>query len=221
MAFRGGRPEMSAAAAALMSVMRRERALAVVRARHIADPCGLAEALRAGGLTTVEFTLTTDNALEAIAQTADGQSLVGAGTVLDAAGADRAVAAGASFLVTPMVAEDVAERAHAADVPLICGALSPTEVHRARELGAFAVKVFPASLGGPQYLRDLRGPFPDVPFVPSGGVRPEDAAGFLAAGALAVSVGGSVVPADLVEAAGHEAIVERTAQLMLAIHRSE
>jgi 2-dehydro-3-deoxyphosphogluconate aldolase/(4S)-4-hydroxy-2-oxoglutarate aldolase len=198
--------------------LEQDRALCVVRAARIPDPAGLARALAGAGIRLVEFTFTTPDVLDAIAAAADepGAS-VGAGTVLTAAQARDAVAAGARFLLTPDVRAEVAATAHAAGVPLIMGALTPTEIGRAVDLGAAAVKIFPAGLGGPGYLRDVHGPFPEVRLVPTGGVNNENARTFLDAGAFAVGAGTSVVPPALVERGEHEAIAERAAAFVKAL----
>ncbi len=130
--------------------------------------------------------------------------MVGAGTVLSADQARAALAAGARFLVTPGLPPEAAEivaEGHAAGAAVVLGALTPTEVLTATTLGADAVKIFPARAVGPRYFSDLRGPFPEVALIPSGGVDEDNAAEFLRAGAIAVTAGTSVVqPADVDEA---------------------
>ncbi|MBB2967445.1 bifunctional 4-hydroxy-2-oxoglutarate aldolase/2-dehydro-3-deoxy-phosphogluconate aldolase [Leifsonia aquatica] len=195
----------------LLDTLRHDRALAVVRAPRIDDPAGLCRALAAGGIRTVEFTFTTPGVEDVIAEAAAGEhdALVGAGTVTDARTAEAAIAAGARFLVTPGLSESAAAVAREAGVPILLGALSPTEVMRAVELGAAAVKVFPASLVGPRYLRDLGGPFPGTAFVPSGGLDAGNARAWMEAGALAVTAGSSVVSAADIAAASWAAVTER------------
>lgn len=171
----------------------------MVRAPHVPDPVALAETLLAAGLPILEITLTTTGAESFIRACARLPGvLVGAGTVRTAADAARAADAGASFLVSPGVSEQVAEAAADRGLPLVMGALTPTEVGRADDLGAAAVKIFPASALGPRYLSDLLGPFPGLRLVPSGGVNAENAAEFLHAGAFAVTAGTSVIrPLDV------------------------
>lgn len=196
-----------AAAGALRALLADRRVVAVVRATEIPDPAGLCEALMAGGIGVVELTFSTPGVEAHLARAAahpavaDGRLVVGAGTVLDADQARAAIDAGAAFLVTPGVGratEEVARVAAEAGVPTILGAFTPSEVMVALELGSEVVKVFPASLGGPRLIKDLRGPFPDVPLVPSGGVTAANAQEFLDAGALAVCAGTGVVPPDAV-----------------------
>jgi 2-dehydro-3-deoxyphosphogluconate aldolase / (4S)-4-hydroxy-2-oxoglutarate aldolase len=193
----------SAAPGTLRRVLAEQAVVAVVRAPRIADAAGLCDALRRGGIGVIELTFTTagieDDLAAAVryAASADGAGVVvGAGTVTQPDQARAAVDAGASFLVTPGVGPGVPEVARIATdagVPLMLGAFTPSEVMLAVDLGAEVVKVFPASLGGPRLIADLRGPFPDVPLVPSGGVTAANAREFLEAGALAVSAGTGVV----------------------------
>lgn len=204
----------------LLEMLRQDRALAVIRAPRIDDPVALCRALAAGGIRAVEFTFTTPGVERIIAEAvADPDAIIGAGTVTDESAARAAIDAGARFLVTPGLHAGAGSVAREAGVPLLLGALSPTEVMRAVELGADAVKIFPASFVGPGYLRDLRGPFPDVPFVPSGGLDATVAGAWTAAGALAVTAGSSVVSASDIEAGAWDAVTER-ARAFVAAARS-
>ena len=202
-----------------VEVIREDRALAVVRADAVADAGALAGTLAGAGLRAVEFTFTTPDCLrllEDAARTADRDgAVVGAGTVLTRTQAQAAVSAGARFLVTPCLRHEVAGVAAEQGITLFMGALSPTEVLQAHEAGAAAVKVFPAGRLGPVYLKDLRGPFPEVDLLPSGGVTEQNAADFLRAGAVAVCAGSGVVPAAEV-AAGDWAGIERRARSFVA-----
>ncbi|MBR7837029.1 bifunctional 4-hydroxy-2-oxoglutarate aldolase/2-dehydro-3-deoxy-phosphogluconate aldolase [Actinospica durhamensis] len=185
-----------------------DRVLAVVRAPRVPDPAALCAALADGGIRTVEFTFTTPGVADVLAQAAAARrpgTHLGAGTVLTADQAAAAIDAGAEFLVTPALRPEVAKVAARAGIPVLMGALTPTEVLTAVELGAAAVKIFPAATFGPRYLKDLRGPFPDARLVPSGGVNAGNARAFLELGAFAVCCGTDVVPPDLVAAGGAEA----------------
>lgn len=208
----------------LLDVLRDDRALTVVRAPRIHDPAALCRALAGGGIRTVEFTFTTPGVerilAEAVAAAGEHGAFVGAGTVTDEAKAEAAIAAGARFIVTPGLHDGVAAVCREARVPFLLGALSPTEVMRAVEAGAAAVKIFPASLVGPGYLKDLRGPFPHTAFVPSGGLHADNASEWMAAGALAVTAGSSVVSAAAVEAGEWDAISARAAEFRSAAHPS-
>ena len=203
--------------AAALSTIAADRVLAVVRAPRIPDPAELCAALASGGIRAVEFTYTTPNLPEVLAAATaariPGQH-VGAGTVVTADQARAAIDAGAEFLVTPAVRPEVAEVATRHNVPVFLGALTPTEVLQAMDLGAAAVKIFPASALGPRYLKDLRGPFPDVRLVPSGGVSSANARDFLAHGAFAVCCGTEVVPPATVADGGHEEIARLAARFV-------
>ncbi|MFF7995275.1 bifunctional 4-hydroxy-2-oxoglutarate aldolase/2-dehydro-3-deoxy-phosphogluconate aldolase [Kitasatospora xanthocidica] len=198
-----------------LSALRDDRVIAVVRAPRIPDAAALCAALAAGGITWTEFTYTTPEVTTHLRRAARAGHRVGVGTVLTAEQAERGVAAGASFLVTPGCRPEVAEAAGAAGVPVVLGALTPTEVARAVDLGAAAVKIFPARAFGPGYFKDLRGPYPDVPLVASGGVNAGNAAEFLGQGALAVCAGTDVVAPEAV-AAGDWAEITRRARAFTA-----
>ena len=196
-----------------------DRAVTVVRAPQPYDVDSLVTALAAGGLRAVELTLTTPGILARLAgANSGGGAVVGVGTVLTAKDAEAAIDAGAQFLVTPAVRQGVADAAAAHDIPVIMGALTPTEVMAAIDLGAAAVKIFPARATGPDYLRDLHGPYPGVPLIPSGGINAENAAAYLAAGAIAVTAGTDVVAPDLVAAADWTAITDRATSFVSAIN---
>ncbi len=154
--------------------------------------CAVEASMRAG-ISVAEITLTTPKALDIIAQLAErykDELLVGAGTVLDPESCRAAILAGAEFIVSPSVNPRMIEMARRYGKICMPGALTPTEVLTAWEAGADLVKVFPCGLvGGPRYIRQLRGPFPQIRFVPSQGVEVENVAEFIAAGAVAVGVG--------------------------------
>ena len=184
-----------------LSTILEDRALSVVRAPHISDPAALADALARGGIRAMELTFTTPNVLELRRAASASGAVVGAGTVLTADQARQAVDAGARFVVTPGLRPDVAAIVVDAGIPLMMGALTPSEVMTALDLGADAVKIFPARAVGPAYFKDLLGPFPGAQLVPSGGVNAGNAAQFLASGAVAVTAGTDVVsPASVAEA---------------------
>ncbi|MEU1285652.1 bifunctional 4-hydroxy-2-oxoglutarate aldolase/2-dehydro-3-deoxy-phosphogluconate aldolase [Kitasatospora sp. NPDC005856] len=171
------------------------RTLAIVRGADREAALRTVITLAEEGFTAAEVSLTTADALWVIEQARrelGPGTLLGAGTVLTAADADRAALAGADFLVTPGLGNGL-RQAPALGLPVLAGALTPSEVITAMEFGASAVKLFPASLGGPGYLKALRDPFPTVPFVPVGGIDAQAALAHLAAGAVAVGVGSPLV----------------------------
>jgi 2-dehydro-3-deoxyphosphogluconate aldolase/(4S)-4-hydroxy-2-oxoglutarate aldolase len=202
-----------------LSTIAADRILAVVRAPRIPDPAELCAALASGGIRAVEFTYTTPGLPEVLAAAAAGKKPgqhIGAGTVVTAEQAHAAIDAGAQFLVTPAVRPEVATVAARHGIPVFLGALTPTEVLQAMDLGAAAVKIFPASAVGPRYLKDLRGPFPDAKLVPSGGVSSANARDFLDQGAFAVCCGTEVVPPAVVADAGHDEIARLAERFVTA-----
>lgn len=209
---------MTDATTGILDALAADRVLCIVRANQVADPVAVAGALAGAGIRLVEFTFTIPGVLDVIEAAADAPgSIIGAGTVLTAAHARDAVSAGARFLVTPDVRPEVASAALAAGVPVFMGALTPTELSRAFNLGAAAAKVFPARIGGPSYVRDLLGPFPEARLIPTGGVNAANARTFLEAGALAVGAGTDVVRPDLVVQGDHAAIGERARAFIEAL----
>jgi 2-dehydro-3-deoxyphosphogluconate aldolase/(4S)-4-hydroxy-2-oxoglutarate aldolase len=177
------------------------RIVAIVRLERYDRAVELARALLAGGISAIEFTLTGAGAHDAIgaARAALGDHVqVGVGSVLTAQAADAAIDAGAQFVVTPTLRLEVIAACGARGVPVLCGAFTPTEALTAHEAGADMVKIFPARLGGPQYIRDLLAPLPFLKLAPTGGIGPENARAYLDAGAAAVGVGGNLVSAAAV-----------------------
>lgn len=174
----------------------------IIRAPSAEVVLPVAEALLLAGLPIVEITMTVPNALDAIGKVAKrlaGKMLVGAGTVTDAETARRAVGQGAAFLVTPCLVREVIEAAHEADAAVLPGALTPGEVFEAFRAGGDMVKIFPVQSlggGGAAYLRALRGPFPDIPLVPTGGVTLKNIGELFRAGAAAVGVGAELISRD-------------------------
>jgi 2-dehydro-3-deoxyphosphogluconate aldolase / (4S)-4-hydroxy-2-oxoglutarate aldolase len=198
-----------------MDVIRADRVLTVVRAPRIPDAKALAEALAGAGIRAVELTFTTPGILDALAAAvAAERAVVGAGTVLTAEQAEQAIGSGARFLVTPGLRPGVAHAAARHDIPVVMGAFTPSEVMAALDMGAAAVKIFPARALGPGYLKDLRGPFPDAELIPSGGVNAGNAAEFLAHGAVAVTAGTDVVAPTDVAAGRWSDIASRAASFV-------
>jgi 2-dehydro-3-deoxyphosphogluconate aldolase/(4S)-4-hydroxy-2-oxoglutarate aldolase len=170
--------------------------IAVVRAQKAIQVPSLAEALVAGGVTAIEITMTTPNALGAIqvaSQQLGPRALIGVGTVLDVATCQAAIAAGAEFVVSPICRTELVAAAHAADRPVMLGAYTPTEAQLVHESGADFVKLFPAEGLGPGYVKALRGPLPHLRIVPTGGVDLQTVGPFLQAGCAALGVGSALV----------------------------
>lgn len=198
-----------------------KKVVAVVRLENYNRAVDVARALAAGGVNVLEFTLTGQGATDAVTATrkALGDSVcVGVGTVLSAEQAEVAIDAGAEFLVTPAVRKQVIAVSVKRQTLVLCGGMTPTELLEAHEAGAEMVKVFPAQLGGPKFIKDVLAPMPFLKMVPTGGVSPENARDYLAAGAVAVGIGGNLVSNKLVAAEAFEQITATAKACMDAIH---
>ena len=171
-----------------------------------------------GGARSIEVTMTVPSALGIIESLRGQDAMIGAGTVLTRQDALAAVAAGARYLVAPDTNPEVLAVGAEAGVPVVPGALTPTEIRQAAGLGAAAIKVFPVdALGGPEYIRSLRGPLPDVPFVVSGGVTTPQAAQYFAAGVRSVCMGREFLDAAEIAARDIDAIAARAARVLSAV----
>ena len=182
----------------LQSIVDEAPIIAIVR-RPKVDPGRCIEHLFQAGIRLVEITMDTPDAVQILNSQLPRvpvNALLGAGTVTDEARAEAALAAGAAFIVTPNVELDVIRMVRSHGIPVMPGALTPTEIWTAVKAGADFVKVFPASAVGPGYFRELRGPFERVPFMASGGVNLENAAEFIKFGVDALGLGGALVPKD-------------------------
>ena len=170
--------------------------VAILRAPSGEQLVKVAHALYEGGIDVVEVTFTVPGVLEILStvrRELGDRVLLGAGTVLDTESARAAILAGAEFIVSPAVNRDVIELCHRYDKLVMPGALTPTEVLSAWDAGADVVKIFPADVGGPSYLKALRGPFPQIRMMPAGGVNLETLADFMKAGACTVGLGSALV----------------------------
>ena len=193
-------------------------AIAVVRLDDAKSAVFAADAVHAGGVSAIEVTLTTPGAVDVIRELSGREGmLVGAGSVLDAASARDALAAGARYLVSPVFLPELVEIGHAADVPVLPGAFTPTEMLAAHRAGADAVKVFPSDALGPAYIRGVLGPMPFLHLVPTGGITPQNLGDWLRAGAAAVGLGGALVDPRRVAAGDFTALVERARQVVHAV----
>ncbi|HUK24877.1 MAG TPA: bifunctional 4-hydroxy-2-oxoglutarate aldolase/2-dehydro-3-deoxy-phosphogluconate aldolase [Terriglobales bacterium] len=192
----------------------------VIRASSSAQALQAAEAVCAGGITVVEITMTVPGAIETIAYLAKAVGkdvLAGAGTVLDAETAQRCLDAGAEFIVSPGFDLPTVQLANRLGKLMMAGALTPTEVISAWRAGSDLVKIFPCSaVGGAKYIKALKGPLPQIPMVPTGGVNLSTAAEFLQAGAEALGVGGELISAAALNA-GDIASITQTAREFIEI----
>lgn len=185
--------------------------VAVLRAAHAREYGPVIESLVAGGIRSIELTLSTAgvfDCLPSLARRFGANVEIGVGTITTAAEAEQALDSGAGFLVTPITDAGVISAAVARGVPVYPGGLTPTELFSGWSAGATAVKVFPASTVGPGYISQLRGPFPGIEVIPSGGVSIDDAAAWISAGAIAVSLGGPLI-GDAFQGGSRPALVER------------
>ena len=193
------------------ALLRSNPVIAVLRASAPEDDDAVIEVLVENGVRSIELTLSTPGTLEhlpGLVARVGSAAEIGIGTVTSTAQAQRAIAGGAAYLVTPVVRPEVIAVAVDAGVPIYPGGLTPTELFTAWEAGASAVKVFPAETVGPQFGGHLRGPFPDIEFVPSDGVALDDIESWLRAGAVAVSLGGPLV-GDALKGGSLDALAER------------
>jgi 2-dehydro-3-deoxyphosphogluconate aldolase/(4S)-4-hydroxy-2-oxoglutarate aldolase len=203
-----------------LETVRKIETLGAVAVLRLPDPArveAVVGALAAGGIRAIELTMTMRGALDALATLAASEDgvLIGAGSVLDAETARMTIVAGARFVVAPVFSPSLVEMCHRYDVAAIPGALTPTEILAAWQAGADLVKVFPAS--GPDYLKNLRGPLPQVRLMPTGGVSAENVGAYLAAGAVAVGVGGALVDKNAIARGDLAALTQEARRLVEAI----
>jgi 2-dehydro-3-deoxyphosphogluconate aldolase / (4S)-4-hydroxy-2-oxoglutarate aldolase len=196
----------------------------VVRAASAAEARLAAQAVCEGGIPIVEITMTVPGAIDVIRElreSAPASVLIGAGTVLDAETARRCLDAGAQFLVSPGLNVPTVEFAARSGILMLAGALTPTEVITAWNAGSDFVKVFPCGqVGGAKYIKALKGPLPQIPLVPTGGVNLNTAAEFIEAGAAALGIGGELVQADALKSGKAEVIVENARKFVAIVKQA-
>jgi 2-dehydro-3-deoxyphosphogluconate aldolase/(4S)-4-hydroxy-2-oxoglutarate aldolase len=202
--------------------IRKTAFFAVIRADDPAQLIDVGQALKAGGCDLIEVTMTTPGALDVIDQSVAelGEDvLIGAGSVLDAETARAAILSGAEYIVSPITDYDMIEMAHRYDKPAVPGAYTPTEAFNAYKAGADFVKILPASVGGPKYIKSIKAPLPQLSLVPTGGVNLDTIVDFLQAGADACGVGSALVKKDAL-AAGNMDEIQKTAAAFMDKVRS-
>ena len=193
--------------------------IAVVRAKSAAQAGAMAGALIAGGILAVEITLTTPDAAAAIREANrrfGAEALIGAGTVLDGESCRAVLAAGAQFVVSPILRPELVPLAHALGKPVMLGAYTPTEAQLAHEAGADFIKIFPADALGPGYVKALHGPLPHLRVVPTGGVDLANVAEFLRSGCAAVGVGSSLTTPQILHNDNWPELTRRAAAFVKA-----
>lgn len=193
--------------------------VAVVRLTDAGAGREVANALIDGGVTAIEITMTVPRAVDLIAELSRAlpQALIGAGTVTDPETARLVIEAGAKFVVSPVFRPRMIEACHERDIAVMPGCFSPTEILAAWDLGADIVKMFPATSLGPGFIKDLRGPFPSLKLMPTGGVSRDNAADWIRAGAVAIGVGTAIVEAKAVETRNFGAITANAQAFVNAV----
>ena len=194
--------------------------LAVIRGPSLEVTLETVDALIEGGVLGIEITYTTPQAAKVV-KTLDvkfGEKiLLGMGTLTQIEQVDEAKSAGARFIVSPHLETSLAEAMVASGLGVMIGALTPSEVTQAFNMGSDVVKVFPGSLGGPGYMKALRGPFPDIPMMPTGGVNPDNLVAWFQAGAVAVGAGSSLCPSSWAKEGRFNEITQRAKEFVAAV----
>jgi 2-dehydro-3-deoxyphosphogluconate aldolase/(4S)-4-hydroxy-2-oxoglutarate aldolase len=205
------------------SIAARIEELGVVAVVRMKDPDkvhAIVDALAAGGLRALEVTMTVPRAVELIGElsaTLPEGFLLGAGTVVDARTARAVIDAGASFIVGPVFRPEVIAACHDRDVPAIPGCFSPTEILAAHDAGADLIKVFPATALGPQFIKDVRAPLPQVKLMPTGGVTVENAGDWIRAGAVAVGIGSALLDSAAIDAGRYDVVTANAARVVSSV----
>jgi 2-dehydro-3-deoxyphosphogluconate aldolase/(4S)-4-hydroxy-2-oxoglutarate aldolase len=198
-----------------------EGLIPVIRVASAAEAIDVADAIKEGGVTVIEITMSVPGALDTIKDLTRkyrDDIIMGAGTILDPETGRAALLAGAQFLVTPTLNLELIQLAHRYSAVIVPGAMTPTEILTAWNAGADMVKVFPAAqLGGPDYIKALRGPLPQILYVPTGGVNLQNAGAFIKAGATALGAGGELVDKKAVKEKKFNVITENTRAFLKAI----
>lgn len=198
--------------------------LAVIRGPSAELTLNMVEALIEGGIRGIEVTYSTPEAEEVVrtlSQRFGSKILLGMGTVTRPEQAKSAKEAGASFLVSPICEKDLVKSMVASGLLTMAGALTPTEVFQAYQLGSDVVKIFPGSLGGPAYVRALKGPFPDVPIMPTGGVHAGNLAEWFSVGVVAVGAGSELCPPQLAREGKFDEISRRAVEFVQAVRTAQ
>jgi 2-dehydro-3-deoxyphosphogluconate aldolase/(4S)-4-hydroxy-2-oxoglutarate aldolase len=197
--------------------------LAVIRGPSAELTIQMVEALIKGGVLGIEVTYSTPNAEEVVkilSEKYGDQIVLGMGTLTKTDQAESAKKAGANFLVSPICEPALVRSMVASGLLTMAGALTPTEVFQAYSLGTDVVKIFPGSLGGPAYVKALKGPFPYIPMMPTGGVSAANAADWFKAGVVAVGAGSELCPPDLAKAGKFDEIAQKAAEFVVVIKAS-
>lgn len=208
----------------ILNRMISEGLIPVIRVSSAQEAIDVADAIKEGGGSLIEITMSVPSALDIIKELAKkykDEIIMGAGTILDSETGRAALLAGAQFIVSPTLNLDLIQLAHRYSAVVIPGAMTPTEILSAWNAGADLVKVFPsAQLGGPEYLKALKGPLPQILLVPTGGVNLQNAGAFIKAGAAALGVGGELVDKKAVKGKKFNIITENTRAFLNAVQEA-
>jgi 2-dehydro-3-deoxyphosphogluconate aldolase/(4S)-4-hydroxy-2-oxoglutarate aldolase len=206
--------------AAIVKAVEAMGVVAVIRLKDAGKLRSVIDALAIGGVRALELTMTIPGAVELIREitpTLPNGFLVGAGTVTDADTARAVIDAGAQFVVGPVLRPDIIRACHERDIPAMPGCFSPTEILTAHEAGADIVKVFPATMLGPQFIRDVRAPLPQVKLMPTGGVTLDNAGEWVRAGAVAVGVGSALVDVKAIDAGRFDVVTANARRVIASV----
>jgi 2-dehydro-3-deoxyphosphogluconate aldolase/(4S)-4-hydroxy-2-oxoglutarate aldolase len=197
-----------------------DRIIGIVRLNDSSNLVELAQVLQDAGVNFLEITLTTPNAFEAIekiSEMLDDDFYVGAGTVTTLNLAQKALKSGAKFIVSPNFKKEVIEISHSNSILAMPGCLTPTEIFEAHEAGADIIKIFPSSLGGTAYLKEIRGPFPEIKFMPTGSITLDMIAEYLKVGAFCLGIGTSMIKPDDIYQKNWKNVTETIAQVQAKV----
>ena len=196
--------------------------VAIIRLNSSNAVFDTAIALKNGGVTAIEITMGTPNALEEISKLAACEGILpGVGSVIDAKTTAQAIQAGAEYIVTPVSKKEIIEVAHQYGKPVLSGALTPTEILQAYEWGADIIKLFPAATFGLPYFKAVKAPMPYIPIMPTGGVTIENAAEWLANGAVCLGVGSTLVNKNLIQQQDFTSITDLAARMRISVDKVE
>ena len=204
----------------VLNCLFKTKVVAIIRLDQSSDLISVSQALFEGGVRFVEITMTVPGALKSIEQAADhfgDRMFVGAGTVLTSDDANDVISAGASFVVSPVFSKSVINVCNSNDTVVAAGCMTPTEIYEAWNYGADIVKVFPCDIGGVKFIRNLKGPLPDINIMPTGGVNLDTICDFVDAGVCAVGVGGALVNQQLIETGQYDKIAGNASEFIRKI----
>ena len=195
--------------------------VAVVRTKHPDKLIKIVEAIYEGGIKSIEITMTVPNALNMIAQvskSASSEILVGVGSVLDSDTAQKAINAGAKFVVSPIYNKEILSTSHKNNIPVMPGCFTPTEIFNAQQAGADIVKVFPADVLGMSFFKSIKAPMPELRIMPTGGVSLDNAGDWIKSGACAVGIGSALLDERAIEENNYNKLTENAKRIMKSIN---